>query len=159
GLTRWQEECSEVRVEFLSGVSGFEISPRSQSNRAGGKNQLIKAVQSSSQDAIIPSFSSSIYIFASPVSDKGNIISQTASFSVATCGYGDCRTRSRGDNIVSCPHGLIIRISHGTVEFNKVEKEWELGDIKDGWIDLFWIFRTFVPSFEWNSFISSKSSV
>nr|GEW58556.1 hypothetical protein [Tanacetum cinerariifolium] len=45
--------------------------------------------------------------------------------------YGDCRTGSRGENMVICPHGFIIGISHGIVKFKKVEKEWEMGDIKD----------------------------
>nr|GEX46381.1 hypothetical protein [Tanacetum cinerariifolium] len=67
-----------------------QISPRSQSNRANGKNWLIKSFQTSSQD-----------------------------------------TWSRDDNTVSCPHGFIFGISHGIIEFEKVKKEWEVGDIED----------------------------
>ncbi|GJY02933.1 reverse transcriptase zinc-binding domain-containing protein [Tanacetum coccineum] len=50
------------------------ISLRSQSKRARGKNRLMKAVRSSSHVLIIPSLSSSSYVFASLVSDRGNII-------------------------------------------------------------------------------------
>ncbi|GJX20463.1 hypothetical protein Tco_0223140 [Tanacetum coccineum] len=39
--------------------------------------------------------------------------------------------RSRGNNTVICPYGFIIRISHGIMEFKKVEKELEMVDIKD----------------------------
>ncbi|GJU21194.1 hypothetical protein Tco_1154536 [Tanacetum coccineum] len=39
----------------------------------------MKAVRSSSHVLIVPSLSSSSYVFASPVSDRGNIIRQTAS--------------------------------------------------------------------------------
>nr|GEW29813.1 hypothetical protein [Tanacetum cinerariifolium] len=41
-----------------------------------GKNRLMKAVRSSSYVSILPSLSSSSHVFASPVSDRGNIISQ-----------------------------------------------------------------------------------
>ncbi|GKC26043.1 hypothetical protein Tco_1028193 [Tanacetum coccineum] len=43
----------------------------------------MKVVQSSSQVSIVPSLSSSSHIFASSVSDRGNIIRRTASFSVS----------------------------------------------------------------------------
>ncbi|GKC41940.1 hypothetical protein Tco_1059662 [Tanacetum coccineum] len=42
----------------------------------------MKAVRSSSHVLIVPSLSSSSHVFASPASDKGNIIRQTASFSI-----------------------------------------------------------------------------
>ncbi|GJY60858.1 putative reverse transcriptase domain-containing protein, partial [Tanacetum coccineum] len=53
------------------------------SKRAGEKNRLIKAVRSSSHVLIVPSLSSSSHVFSSPVSDRGNIIRRTTSFSVS----------------------------------------------------------------------------
>ncbi|GJV40420.1 RNA-directed DNA polymerase, eukaryota, reverse transcriptase zinc-binding domain protein [Tanacetum coccineum] len=52
----------------------------------------MKAVQSSSHVLIVPSFSSSSHVFASPVSDRGNIIRN-----------GDCGTGSQSDNTVHHP--------------------------------------------------------
>nr|GEV00315.1 E3 ubiquitin-protein ligase SHPRH [Tanacetum cinerariifolium] len=65
------------------GPSHSRISSRSRSKSAGGKNRLMKAVQSSSHVSIVPSLSSASHVFASPVSDRGNIIRRTASFSPA----------------------------------------------------------------------------
>ncbi|GJT91810.1 putative reverse transcriptase domain-containing protein [Tanacetum coccineum] len=53
------------------------ISLRSRSKRAGGKNRLMKAVRSSSHVSIVPSLSSSNHVFASLVSDRGDIIRWT----------------------------------------------------------------------------------
>ncbi|GJZ32997.1 hypothetical protein Tco_0578433 [Tanacetum coccineum] len=64
----------EKRLGFLRGVGRKEL---------GGKNRLMKAVQSSSHVSIVPSLSSSNHVFASPVSDRGNIIRRTTSFSVS----------------------------------------------------------------------------
>ncbi|GKF44873.1 hypothetical protein Tco_0131425, partial [Tanacetum coccineum] len=58
---------------FLRGVDQKEL---------GGKNWLMKVVRSSSHVSIVPSLSSSIHVFASPVSDRGNIIRRIALFSV-----------------------------------------------------------------------------
>ncbi|GJZ74439.1 hypothetical protein Tco_0638585 [Tanacetum coccineum] len=41
--------------------------------KSWGKNQLMKAVRSSSHVLIVPSLSSFSHVFASPVSDRGNI--------------------------------------------------------------------------------------
>ncbi|GJZ49201.1 putative reverse transcriptase domain-containing protein [Tanacetum coccineum] len=71
----------------------------------------MKAVQSSSHVSIVPSLSSSSHVFASPVSDRGNIIRRKTSFSgqVVTFNsefiYGfknsDCGTGSQNDNMVA----------------------------------------------------------
>nr|GEV85500.1 Gag-Pol polyprotein [Tanacetum cinerariifolium] len=75
-------------------------------------------------------------------------------------GYGDCWTESRGNNVVGCPHGFIIQINHGIMNFKKVEKVTKMSDIDDRWINLSWIFGSFVPSFEWDSpFTSTKSTI
>ncbi|GKC90274.1 hypothetical protein Tco_1150923, partial [Tanacetum coccineum] len=50
--------------------------------RAGGKNRLMKAVQSSSHVLIVPSLSSFSHVFASLVSDRGNITNFIFSISV-----------------------------------------------------------------------------
>ncbi|GKB06841.1 hypothetical protein Tco_0835074 [Tanacetum coccineum] len=73
---------ASVRVSWSCWENDW-ISPRSRSNKAGGKNRLIMAVQSLSQDSMVPLLNSSNQVFASPVSDKGNIISQTALFLVS----------------------------------------------------------------------------
>nr|GEX18629.1 reverse transcriptase domain-containing protein [Tanacetum cinerariifolium] len=52
--------------------------------KSWGKNRLMKAVRSSSHVLIIPSLSPSSHVFASSVSDKGNIIRRTTSF-LADC--------------------------------------------------------------------------
>ncbi|GKC87116.1 hypothetical protein Tco_1147765, partial [Tanacetum coccineum] len=51
--------------------------------KSWGKNRLMKAVRSSSQVSIVPTLSLSRHVFASPVSDRENIIRRTASFSVS----------------------------------------------------------------------------
>ncbi|GJZ38312.1 hypothetical protein Tco_0584503 [Tanacetum coccineum] len=80
----------ELLYSYLSSTesNGFireekaQISLRSRSKRAGGKKRLMKEVRSSSHVSIVPSLSSSSHVFASPVSDRGNII-RTTSFSVS----------------------------------------------------------------------------
>ncbi|GKB72120.1 putative reverse transcriptase domain-containing protein [Tanacetum coccineum] len=64
----------ERKLGFLRGVGQKEL---------GEKKRLMKAVRSSSHVSIVPSLSSSSHVFASPVSDRGNIIRQTTSFSVS----------------------------------------------------------------------------
>ncbi|GJT73287.1 hypothetical protein Tco_1032573 [Tanacetum coccineum] len=83
-----------------------QISLRSWSKSAEGKNQLMKAVLSSSHVLIVHSLSLSSHVFAFPVSDRGNIIRRTASFSVSL--NGDCGTESRSDNTVDSLHGFVI---------------------------------------------------
>nr|GEU72355.1 reverse transcriptase domain-containing protein [Tanacetum cinerariifolium] len=66
---------------YLEGIQKVDqIACQSQSKSDGGKNRLMKAVRSSSHVSKVPSLSSSSHVFASPVSDKGNIIRRTASF-------------------------------------------------------------------------------
>ncbi|GKE32344.1 hypothetical protein Tco_1451666 [Tanacetum coccineum] len=84
------------------------MSPRSRSKRVGGKNRLMKAVRRSSHVLIVPSFSSSNHVFASLVSDRGNFIRRTTSFSVSLFRNGDCGTESRSDNTVGNQHGFVI---------------------------------------------------
>nr|GEV24734.1 hypothetical protein [Tanacetum cinerariifolium] len=64
-----------------------QISQRSRSKRAGGKNRLMKAVRSSSHVLIVPSLSSSSHVFASLVIERGNIIRN-----------GECKIESQYDN-------------------------------------------------------------
>nr|GEW72674.1 putative ribonuclease H-like domain-containing protein [Tanacetum cinerariifolium] len=73
---------ASVKVSF-SCWEKARISLRSQSNRAGGKNQLIKAVRSSFHVLRVPSLSLLSQVFASPMRDRGNIIRRTALFSVS----------------------------------------------------------------------------
>ncbi|GKD14087.1 hypothetical protein Tco_1198494 [Tanacetum coccineum] len=73
---------SSSRISSITSILK-QISRRSRSKRAGGKNRLMKVVRSSSQVLIVPSLSSSNHVFASSVSDRGNIIRRTASFSVS----------------------------------------------------------------------------
>ncbi|GJW02898.1 hypothetical protein Tco_1561754, partial [Tanacetum coccineum] len=91
--------------------------------KSWGKNRLIKAVRSSSHVLIVPSLSSSNYVFASPVSDRGNIIRRTTSFLVSlylniSFRNVDCGTESQSDNTVGSPHEFII---HG-IEVLKVNE-------------------------------------
>ncbi|GJV62844.1 reverse transcriptase domain-containing protein [Tanacetum coccineum] len=79
---------------------GSDFSEES-AKRARGKNQLMKAVRSSSRVSIVPLLSSSSYVFASSVSDRGNIIRQTTSFSgfaaaLAVLITGASRSRQHG---------------------------------------------------------------
>nr|GEW60084.1 reverse transcriptase domain-containing protein [Tanacetum cinerariifolium] len=79
--THWTGPFTVTQV-FLYGT--IELSQTDEPNfKLGGKNQLIKAVESSSQDSLVHSLSSSNQVFALPVSDKGNIIRRTASFLVS----------------------------------------------------------------------------
>ncbi|GKA76562.1 reverse transcriptase domain-containing protein [Tanacetum coccineum] len=66
------KDGGEVRVSWPCWENA-RISPRSLSNRARGKNRLIKVVRSSSQDSMVPSLSSSNQVFASPEKDGSNI--------------------------------------------------------------------------------------
>ncbi|GJS72842.1 reverse transcriptase domain-containing protein [Tanacetum coccineum] len=66
---RFVQACvSLVRASFSCWKKAW-ISPRSRSNRAGGKNRLIKAVRSSSHASMVPLLSSSSQVFASPTND------------------------------------------------------------------------------------------
>nr|GEU55588.1 hypothetical protein [Tanacetum cinerariifolium] len=151
------------------------ISPRSRSKRAGGNNGLMKAVRSSSHVLLVPSLSSSSQVFASSVSDRGNIIridfgssielvsfdeSQVVTFnSKFVCGFrnGDCGTKSRSDNTVGSPHGFVI---HGIEVLKGNEKVLKVIDIENWRIDNSRILRRSVSLFEWNSSVSlTKSSI
>ncbi|GJY50268.1 hypothetical protein Tco_0441115 [Tanacetum coccineum] len=132
----------------------------------GRKNRLMKVVRSSSQVSIVPSLSSSSHVFASPVSDKGNIIRRTALFSASL--YlnisqilrnlnSDCGTRSWCDNMVSNPHGFII---HWIEIFENHEKVMEVVDVENWRIDNSRVLRWVVSLIERNSPVSSmKSSI
>ncbi|GJR14798.1 hypothetical protein Tco_0797450 [Tanacetum coccineum] len=88
----------------------------------------MKAVLSSSHVSIVPSLSSSSHVFASPVSDRGNIIRRTASFQylVILNNIADPRIVIRRKNqelgattLVGSPHGSII---HWIVNFKNIRK-------------------------------------
>nr|GEW51071.1 hypothetical protein [Tanacetum cinerariifolium] len=72
------EATHRLEIRFHVG-KGLDFSKESV-ERSWGKNRLMKAVRSSSHVLIVPSLSSSNHVFASPVSDRGNIIRQTTSF-------------------------------------------------------------------------------
>ncbi|GKA33555.1 hypothetical protein Tco_0719984 [Tanacetum coccineum] len=125
----------------------------------------MKAVRSSSHVSIVPSLSLSSHVFASPVSDRGNIIRRTTSFSVVTfngkfiCGLrnSDCGTGSLSDNTVGSPHGFII---HGIEIFNGNKKVTEVIDVENWRIDNSRVLRWIVSLIEGNSSVlSTKSSI
>ncbi|GKF56676.1 hypothetical protein Tco_0167016, partial [Tanacetum coccineum] len=60
----------EKRLGFLRGV---------------GQKESVEKARSSSHVSIVPSLSSSNHVFASPVSDRGNIIRRTALHSRCPC--------------------------------------------------------------------------
>nr|GEX67679.1 uncharacterized mitochondrial protein AtMg00810-like [Tanacetum cinerariifolium] len=102
--------------------------------KSWGKNRLMKAVRSSSHVLIVPSFSSSSHVFASPVSDKGNIITRTTSFLVSV--YLNLshisRNSSRSDNTVDNPHRFAI---HGIEVLKGNEKATEVIDVENWRVD------------------------
>nr|GEU60482.1 hypothetical protein [Tanacetum cinerariifolium] len=85
------------------------ISLTSQSKRAGGNNRLMKAVCSSSHVLIVLSLSSSNHVFASLVSDRGNIIRRTASF----LDDSSVSHHPGGRNVYICFVGITTRGSFG----------------------------------------------
>nr|GFA63040.1 hypothetical protein [Tanacetum cinerariifolium] len=127
-----------VKTSMTEGTNFFEESVK----KSWGKNRLMKAVRSSSYVSIVPSLNSSNHVFASPVSDMGNIIRRTTSFSsqVVTfngkfiCGFmnGDYRTGSQSDNTVDNLHGFII---HGSEIFKGNEKVMKVIDVWNWRID------------------------
>ncbi|GJY22579.1 hypothetical protein Tco_0396237 [Tanacetum coccineum] len=126
----------------------------------------MKAVRSSSHVLIVPLLSLSSHVFASLVSDRGNITRRTASFSVSL--YlnisqiprnlnSDCGTGSQSDNTVGSPHGFII---HGIETLKGNEKVTEVIDVENWRIDKSRMLRWVVSLIEWNSSVSStKSSI
>nr|GEU78260.1 hypothetical protein [Tanacetum cinerariifolium] len=119
----------------------------------------MKAVRSSSNVLIVPSFSSFNQGFASQVSDRGNIIRRTASFLVSvylSISNGDCGTRSRSDNTVGILHGFL---NYGIEVFKGNKKVTEVIDVKNWRIDNSWLLRWIVSLFVWNSSVSSMESL
>nr|GEW76992.1 hypothetical protein [Tanacetum cinerariifolium] len=159
-----------LRDDLFLVFSPVELESRSK--RAGEKNQLIKAVRSSSHVLIVPSLSSSSQVLASPefvnvltrigfgssielVSfDKSQVVTFNGKF---VCGFrnGDCETRSRSDNTVGSPHGFII---HGIEVLKSNEKVTKVIDVDNWRIDNSRVLRWIVSLFEWNSSVSSKNS-
>ncbi|GJQ99906.1 hypothetical protein Tco_0522891 [Tanacetum coccineum] len=88
-----------------------QIYLRSRSNRVRGKNLLIKAVRSSSQDSIVPSSSSSNQVFASPMSDRGNIIRLSGRSSFRLIGNLLFRLRLRFKVLLGLDNGVIGSVS------------------------------------------------
>ncbi|GJT47085.1 hypothetical protein Tco_0955800 [Tanacetum coccineum] len=138
-----------LEIRFRVGKKA-RISPRSRLKRPGGKNRLMKAVRSSSHISIVPSLTSSSYVFASPVvTFNGKFV----------CGFrnGDCGTGSQSDNTVGSPHGFII---HGIEILKGNEKVMEVIDVENWRLDNSQVLRWIVSLFEWNSFVlSTKSSI
>ncbi|GJS41179.1 hypothetical protein Tco_0566222 [Tanacetum coccineum] len=123
----------------------------------------MKAVLSSSHVLIVPSLSLSSHVFAfpvfaSPVSDRGNIIRQTASFSVSlylnisqdskdfvnVFMNGDYGTGSHSDNTVSSPHGFVI---HGIEVWKGNEKVMEVINVENWRVDNSQLLRWVVSLF------------
>ncbi|GJS77021.1 hypothetical protein Tco_0726902 [Tanacetum coccineum] len=124
----------------------------------------MKAVRSSSHVLIVPSFNSSSHVFASPVSDRGNIIMQKTSFSVSLYlnilhilwnSNGDCETRSQRDNTIGNPHGFIV---NGIEVLKGNEKVTEVIDVENWRVDKSQLLRWIVSLFKWNSFVLSTNS-
>ncbi|GJY25636.1 hypothetical protein Tco_0400362 [Tanacetum coccineum] len=87
--------------------------------------------------------------------DEGQVVSFNGEF-VCDFRNGDCMTGSRGDYSVGCPHGFIIhRIKIFSKKYKKVK---EMIDIKNRWVDYSWVFWSYVPSFDWDSPVSSTKS-
>nr|GEV36740.1 hypothetical protein [Tanacetum cinerariifolium] len=128
------------------------ISPRSRSKSAGGKNQLMKVVRSSSHVSIVPSLSSSSHVFASPISDRG-----TSLGGLLRSQNSDRRTECWSDNMVSSPHRFII---HWIVTSKNIKKVTKVIDVKNWRVDNSRVSKWNVSLVEWNSSVSStKSSV
>nr|GEV32627.1 hypothetical protein [Tanacetum cinerariifolium] len=105
----------------------------------------MKAVQSSSQVSIVLSLSSSSHVFASLVSDRGNIIRRTASFSESK--------RQHGRQPTWVHHPWIV-IS------NDIKKLTKVIDVKNWRVDNSRILLGIVSLIVWNSSVSSmKSSI
>ncbi|GJS22950.1 hypothetical protein Tco_0451582 [Tanacetum coccineum] len=95
--------CVERKLEFLRGVG-----------RAGGKNQLMKVIRSSSHVLIDSEESVNVFMrigFGSSIKlvsfDKGEMVTFDSKF-VSGFRNSDCQTGSRSNNTVSSPHGFII---------------------------------------------------
>ncbi|GJX28172.1 hypothetical protein Tco_0236251 [Tanacetum coccineum] len=125
----------------------------------------MKAVRSSSHVLIVPSLSLSSPIFASLVSDRGNIIRQRASFLVSLYlkisqilrnSNSDCGTKSQSDNTVGSPHGFFI---YGMEVLKGNEKVTEVIDVENWRMDKSRTLRRIVSLIEWNSSISSTEYV
>nr|GEY86220.1 hypothetical protein [Tanacetum cinerariifolium] len=115
-----------------------------QSKRVRGKNRLMKAVRSSSYVLIVSSLCSSSHVFASLVSDRGNIIKNS-----------DCETKSQSDNTVGSPHGFII---HWIVISKSIKKMTKVIDVENWQIDNSRVLRLIVSLIELNCFVSSMKS-
>ncbi|GJV31058.1 retrovirus-related pol polyprotein from transposon TNT 1-94 [Tanacetum coccineum] len=127
----------------------------------------MKVVRSSSQVSIVPSLSSSSHVFASSVSDRGNIIRRTASFLVSLyLNISQILRNSNSDlaepelvstNMFPAPHGFII---HWIEIFENHEKVTEVVDVENWRIDNSRVLRWVVSLIERNSPVSStKSSI
>nr|GEW72158.1 UBN2 domain-containing protein [Tanacetum cinerariifolium] len=101
--------------------------------------------------SIVPSLSSSSHVFASPVSDRRNIISKFV------CGFknSDCGTESWSDNMVGSPHGFII---HWIVILKNIKKVTEVIDVKNWWVDNSWVSKWIDSLVKWNFSVSSTKS-
>nr|GEY13094.1 hypothetical protein [Tanacetum cinerariifolium] len=104
--------------------------------KSWGKNQLMKAVRSSSYISIVPSFSSSSYVFLLQ--------------------NGDCETRSQSDNMVGSPYGFTI---HWIVISKNIKEVTKIIDVENWQIDNSRVLRWIVSLFQWNSFVSLIKSL
>nr|GEV91085.1 xylulose kinase-1 [Tanacetum cinerariifolium] len=146
-----------------------QISSRSQSKRAGGKNQLMKAIRSSYHVSIVPSLSLSSHVFASLLSyrigfgstikmvsfDESQVVPFNGEF---ICGFrkGDCKIRSQIDNMVGSLQGFYI---HGIEVLKGNEKVTEVIDVENWQIDNSRVLRRIVSLFEWNCSVSLTKSL
>ncbi|GKE88195.1 hypothetical protein Tco_1565670, partial [Tanacetum coccineum] len=139
---------SSVRDSF-SCWEKARISPRSRSKRAGGKNRLMKAVQSSYLVLIVHSLSSFSQVFASPV------VTFNSEF-VCSFRNDDCGTGSQSDNTINNQCGFII---HGIVIPKNIKEVMKVIDVKNWRVDNSRVLRWIVSLFEWNSSVSSTKSL
>nr|GEZ39050.1 hypothetical protein [Tanacetum cinerariifolium] len=114
----------------------FKIYLRGRLKGAGGKNWLMKAVQSLSHVLIVPSFNSSSHFLLLP--------------------NGHCGTESQSDNTVDNPHVFII---YWIIVLKGIEKVVEVIDVKNWRIDNYRVLRMVVCLFEWNSLVSLTKSL
>nr|GEV64321.1 hypothetical protein [Tanacetum cinerariifolium] len=107
-------------IKDFYNVAFGEIMTKSRSKRAEGKNLLMKAVRSSSQVSIVPSLSLSNHVFASPVSDKGNIIRRIALFLGTVVPFSGAKERHEKiewlTTLVVVPFSLAPYITASAVE-------------------------------------------
>nr|GEW93175.1 hypothetical protein [Tanacetum cinerariifolium] len=156
------------RLEIRFHVEKAWISSRSQLKRAGGKNRLMKVVDSFifgiSVFKHIANFEEFMDVFMRI--DFGSAIklvsfdeSQVVTFnSKFFCNFrnGNSGTESQSDSTVGSPHGFII---HWIIISKNIKKVTKVIDAENGRVDNSQVLRWIVSLIEWNSSVSSMKSL